>query len=264
MGSRETDLERALVRFEGSEFGLWSRDAVSDGLSAEERFLVERFFPEKGARTLDMGCGGGRISLALGRLGYQRVVGIDFSAKMIESARENGQRLGVEGLEFRIGQATEIPEPDASFDQALYFCQVLSCLARRSDRTKALNELYRVLRPGGRAGISVLSYWGRSYTPPLSWMLRIARALYNPNGYTGQMLPWLRKGSRPNWGFWRPGEAQVYWWYPEEFFVEVCETGFSVEYCGTTASLRAAVTHVRGGRSGFPRSGALYVVVRRD
>ena len=58
----------------------YARAAHRLGLWASERQLIERAFPDRGARLLELGCGAGRVTLGLWELGYRRLTAIDFAA----------------------------------------------------------------------------------------------------------------------------------------------------------------------------------------
>ncbi|GEK80840.1 methyltransferase domain-containing protein [Agrococcus baldri] len=71
---------------------------------------------EPGMRILDVGCGPGSITIDLARrVGPSgRVLGIDASAEVVETARVAAARAGVANVEFRVGDAYEPPAPDAA------------------------------------------------------------------------------------------------------------------------------------------------------
>jgi 2-polyprenyl-6-hydroxyphenyl methylase/3-demethylubiquinone-9 3-methyltransferase len=93
--------------------------------------------------VLDVGCGAGTFSRLWAELGH-RVVGIDINAPLVELGRERARAAGQE-LDLRVGSATEIPLPDRSFD---IVCAP-ELLEHIQDYGRCLDELTRVLRPGG-------------------------------------------------------------------------------------------------------------------
>ena len=105
----------------------------------------------EGARLLDIGCGAGDDARALARLGggAGRVVGLDSSARMIETARERAAEEGV-AVEFVVGDLYQLDFPDDSFDGA----RADRVFQHLPDRPKALAELVRVVRPGGLVTIT--------------------------------------------------------------------------------------------------------------
>lgn len=104
----------------------------------------------QGDRLLDVGCGPGDVALALGAdLGPAgEVVGVDASAEMLRTARARASNAAVRAR-FVQGDAEALPEPDGSFD-AVRSERVLQWVA---DPDRAVREMHRVLRPGGRLSL---------------------------------------------------------------------------------------------------------------
>jgi demethylmenaquinone methyltransferase / 2-methoxy-6-polyprenyl-1,4-benzoquinol methylase len=113
-----------------------------------------------GSRALDVATGTGDLAIELRARGAE-VIGLDFSERMLELAREKAP-----GIEFVQGNALELPYPAASFDAV-----TVGFGARNfSDLDRGLAELARVLRPGGRVVILEITSPQR---PPLSWFFRL-------------------------------------------------------------------------------------------
>jgi ubiquinone/menaquinone biosynthesis C-methylase UbiE len=104
-----------------------------------------------GAGVLEVAPGPGYLAIEMARLARFQVTGLDISRTMVEIARENAAASGV-SVDFRHGDATEMPFPDGSVD--LIVCQAAFKNLKRP--VSALNEMHRVLRPGGRAVIQDL------------------------------------------------------------------------------------------------------------
>ncbi len=105
-----------------------------------------------GDRVLDLGCGGGLdVLLSARRVGPSgHVIGVDASPDMIELARRHAAEAGVTNIEFRVGYLEAIPLPDAAVDVVISNC----VFTLSTDKPRALAETARVLRPGGRFGIT--------------------------------------------------------------------------------------------------------------
>lgn len=136
------------------------------------RLVREALAVEAGHRVLDVGCGPGFYSAELlAEVGAKgAVVGVDTSTAMLEAAARRCEGLG--DATFKQGNATSLPVVAGGFDRALCV-QVLEFV---SDVPAALAELYRVLRPGGRALVwdvdwSTLS-WHSAEPERMQWMLR--------------------------------------------------------------------------------------------
>jgi SAM-dependent methyltransferase len=118
--------------------------------------LLERFARDSGGQSLlEVGCGLGVELGRLGRLGF-RVTGIDLSPKAVALASDYLKRLGVDG-EARVQDAEETDFPDGSFD-AVYSSGVLQHTPRIE---RAIAEIHRVLKPGGR--ILIILYHRHSW-----------------------------------------------------------------------------------------------------
>ncbi len=126
--------------------------------------IAEDFFA--GKDCLDAGCGGGRASIAMAELGARSVVGVDLGAQGLEDARRRAAKRGLANVRFERGSLLELPLEDASVD-AVWCAGVLMITA---DEERALDELLRVLRPGGRLYLLVYATEGLRW--PLVQLLR--------------------------------------------------------------------------------------------
>lgn len=105
-----------------------------------------------GEIVLDLGSGAGFDSLIAAReVGeYGKVIGVDMTPEMIEKANDNARKANIKNVEFLYGQIENLPLPDESVDVVISNCVVnLS-----EDKQKVYDEVFRVLRVGGRLAIS--------------------------------------------------------------------------------------------------------------
>jgi SAM-dependent methyltransferase len=104
-----------------------------------------------GFETVDRLGGGIDVLLSAARVGPAgKAYGLDMTQEMLALARENARKAGAENVEFLEGIIESIPLPDASIDVVISNCVInLS-----TDKAAVVEEMFRVLRPGGRIGIS--------------------------------------------------------------------------------------------------------------
>ena len=106
----------------------------------------------EGETVLDLGSGGGiDVILSARRVGPTgRAFGLDMTDEMLELARRNADEAGVSNAIFLKGMIEEVPLPAHSVDVVISNCVInLS-----TDKAAVLTEIARVLRPGGRVGVS--------------------------------------------------------------------------------------------------------------
>jgi arsenite methyltransferase len=106
----------------------------------------------EGERVLDLGSGGGiDVLLSARRVGPTGFAyGVDMTDDMLTLARANAGKAGATNIEFRKGEIEDLPLPDASVDVVISNCVInLS-----TDKAAVLAEMFRVLVPGGRIGIT--------------------------------------------------------------------------------------------------------------
>ncbi|MBB2923524.1 arsenite methyltransferase [Cellulomonas cellasea] len=105
-----------------------------------------------GERVLDLGSGGGiDVLLSARRVGPTGFAyGVDMTPEMLDLARSNAATAGATNVEFLEGRIEAVPLPDAAVDVVISNCVVNLSV----DKPAVLAEVFRVLVPGGRVGIS--------------------------------------------------------------------------------------------------------------
>lgn len=137
--------------------GMGMEGAVAKWYAALTRKSLDRFKElarqtanqiPSGASVLEVAPGPGYFAIELAKLGDYRITGLDISQTFVEIARTNAAKAGV-GVNFQRGNASNMPFPCESFD-------FLVCCAAFKNFTEpqgALEEMYRVLKSGGKAFI---------------------------------------------------------------------------------------------------------------
>jgi arsenite methyltransferase len=112
-------------------------------------FSLSEILP--GERVVDVGCGAGIDSLiAAKKVGPEgRVIGVDMTPSMLEKARKASMEMGLANVEFREGYAEALPVEDGWADVVISN----GVLNLMPDKAAALEEMSRVLKPGGRLQI---------------------------------------------------------------------------------------------------------------
>jgi arsenite methyltransferase len=106
----------------------------------------------QGDTVVDLGSGAGNDAFIARRIVGKsgRVIGVDMTSEMIKRARENKRKLGYRNVEFLLGEIEHLPVGDGTADVIISNC-VLNLVP---DKAKAFQEMFRVLKPGGRFCVS--------------------------------------------------------------------------------------------------------------
>jgi SAM-dependent methyltransferase len=149
-GGSEVDAAFGSTLYSADEQGQLPAQAVAASLGCGNPTAVAEL--RAGEKVLDLGSGGGiDVLLSAKRVGPTGFAyGVDMTDEMLELARANAAKAGAENVEFLKGTIEDVPLPDASVDVVISNCVInLS-----TDKPAVLAEMFRVLTPGGRIGIS--------------------------------------------------------------------------------------------------------------
>lgn len=177
--------------------------------------LIRQANCKDGDRVLDVACGTGFVTMRVEEVSGAncKLTGLDVNEGMLNAAWKNF------GVDWHLGSATAMPFPDASFDVVL--CQ--QGLQYFPDRQAAMNEISRVLAPGGRVALNVWGTMDRQVFFAAAGILRrVGGGMRHPvrwsarNGWqlTGWSCPWPASAcwSRPGSGSastWRSGGGHL-------------------------------------------------------
>jgi SAM-dependent methyltransferase len=145
-----TRLQRADLRaaweHHAAEFVAWACTPNHDSYPQFHRELFLPLVPPPGRRTLDLGCGEGRVSRDLKAMGHH-VVGVDLSPTILAAAREADP-----SIDTCLADAARLPFADGSFDCVIAFMSLQDV----DDMAAAIEESARVLEPGGRLCLAIV------------------------------------------------------------------------------------------------------------
>lgn len=148
---------------------------ISAGLFHYEELLIKKYFVI-GGKTLDVGCGAGRVTIPLFERGYQ-VIGMDYAEKMIEAARAlNGS------VDYRVGNILSTSFSDQEFDNIIFSFNGLMLLGTYEYRLLATKEIRRMLKRDGNF-IFTTPYLDNKVTKPY-WREKANSLQININGMT--------------------------------------------------------------------------------
>ena len=174
--------------------------------------------------ALSMACGTGDVSIALRRKGLD-VVGADISENMLALARKKAPEI-----DFRYGDASELPFADGSFDAVT----IAFGIRNFDKRAQCIRELHRVLKDGGMLAIAEFSIprnrlWRGIYTLYFKNILPAIGRLVSKQAYAYSYLP----------------ESSFDFPAPEKFRAELSEGGFRAV---TARSMTGGVSYLYIGR----------------
>jgi ubiquinone/menaquinone biosynthesis C-methylase UbiE len=107
-----------------------------------------------GMHVLEIGPGPGTFTLeAARRVGPEgKVTAVEIAPEMLARLAENSRRAGIENIDAQLSSAYQLPVADHSVDRVF----LVTVLAEVPDRRRALGEIWRVLKPGGKLGVGEL------------------------------------------------------------------------------------------------------------
>jgi len=149
-GGGAVDAAFGSALYSAGERGELPVEAVAASLGCGNPMAVAEL--RAGERVLDLGSGGGiDVLLSARRVGDTGFAyGVDMTEEMLALARANATKAGATNVEFRKGTIENIPLPGAAVDVVISNCVInLS-----TDKPAVLAEMFRVLTPGGRVGVS--------------------------------------------------------------------------------------------------------------
>jgi SAM-dependent methyltransferase len=146
----ETDENFGSTRYGADERGTLPAEAVAASLGCGNPTAVADL--REGERVLDLGSGGGiDVLLSARRVGPTgKAYGLDMTEEMLALARANAVKAGATNVEFLKGTIEAIPLPAHTVDVVISNCVINLSV----DKPAVFAETFRVLRPGGRIGVS--------------------------------------------------------------------------------------------------------------
>ena len=149
----------------------------------DTRRMIETLWPSRepatGEKLIELGCGPGFYSCGLAeRFPQISVLGVDRSPSQLSWAREKRNKLGLKNCRFHSDNVLELSLPNESFD-VLIASRLFTVLP---NRRRAVAEMHRILRPGGRCFIAE-PRWAFWASIPLFMMWLLAGLTHYKNGY---------------------------------------------------------------------------------
>ncbi len=163
------------------EFNKWAADGRGEEMESHHISIAEqtirRMNLQPGERVLDLGCGAGWATRILAKAvegerngRHGAAVGVDVADEMIARARANAR--DIENVQYVWGSAAELPLQDGSFDKVLS----IESFYYYADQEKVLDEVRRVMAPGGKLYILINLYKENHYS--LRWVGELKVAVH--------------------------------------------------------------------------------------
>jgi demethylmenaquinone methyltransferase/2-methoxy-6-polyprenyl-1,4-benzoquinol methylase len=188
------------------------------------------------AHVMDLCTGTGDLAVRMAKMGdgNVEVTGYDYSQPMLDLAKKKALKNKVPGIEFRQGDAAAMPFSDGSFDSIGIAFAFRNLTFKNFDTPKFLDEIHRVLKPGGRFVII------ESSQPQWGWLKVMFRTWTK---YFVYPIGSLISGNRPAYKY--LSYSVIHYYQPEEICDLLKEHGFSKvtfkRLTGGVAALHVAV-----------------------
>ena len=169
-------------------------------------------------------------------------------------------------IRFEVQNATRLTYADAAFDQIIYLQQLLCFIDDDVARARAVQEAFRVLRPGGIALFSVLSFEVRRSSPVYRSLIMYWRLLrwLRRSSLSVQSMPWMRLGDRFNPAALLDRDPHVYGFRTDEIVSLLENAGFSIQAVGSSRQIRLERLCANLGQLAEQQlEGAIYCVLRK-
>jgi SAM-dependent methyltransferase len=220
--------------YSGIEFATWLKQRE---LIPQEEYLIKKYL-KPNLTTVEAGTNGGRILIGMQDLGFSALSGFDYVPELIHQAIEQDLERTID---FQVQDAINLDYQDFSFDQIIYLQQILCTIENPEDRLKAVQESYRILKPGGIGLFSVLSFEARNSQAIFSIYYKYLAILRKLRGDARniQYSPWFKLGGRFNFGVITDRHPHTYWYRVTEIYELLKSVGFEMVSIGTDPQIGA-------------------------
>ncbi|MEG3934355.1 class I SAM-dependent methyltransferase [Microcoleus sp. T3_B1] len=210
------------------EFELW---ADKKSLTEDEKYLIVKYL-KKNEKTVEAGTAAGRILWEMKDLGFQKLYGYDYVPEFIEEAKQRDRN---QMISFEVQDATDLTYANSGFEQIIYLQQIVCFIEEEEKRLKALTEAYRILKNGGTAVFSFLSFESRIKSPFVFYLayLSMLRRLSGSNRSI-QYIPWLKLGGKYNFLALLDRGPYPYWYKVQEAHQILTQVGFKIVSVGSS------------------------------
>jgi SAM-dependent methyltransferase len=160
-------------------------ESVADApVLAVDVAFAERHFPIPG-RLIDLGCGTGRLSLPFAQQGYW-VLGVDLSAEMLKVTGAKAAAAGVVIQRLQANLTALDVLDDRSFDYAACLFSTLGMVRGAEQRRRVVEQVHRILRPGGKFVLHVHNRWFNFWDPRgRRWLVKDLFRSLRGHGHAG-------------------------------------------------------------------------------